>query len=75
MYLLLMTRRLPQIRDPQHQGATWTLMSRPLCSEQGHFANAYQNAGLYLLRQVAKGERMIDDHQSLCAEQYISYRP
>jgi hypothetical protein len=50
-------------------------MSRPLCSEQGHFANAYQNAGLYLLRQVAKGERMIDDHQSLCAEQYISYRP
>jgi hypothetical protein len=33
-----------------------------------------QDAGLHPLRQAAKKERMIDEHRSVCAEQYISYR-
>jgi hypothetical protein len=34
-----------------------------------------QDAGLHPLRQAAKKERMIDEHRSWCAEQYILCRP
>jgi hypothetical protein len=34
-----------------------------------------QEVGLHPLRQAAEKERMIDNHRSLCAEQYIFYRP